>query len=152
MTEINEIRVRVSAAGIIFNQGKVLLVRYSNNQTSFLLGPGGGVLHDEDILTGLKREVFEETGLHVIPGRLILIEDLVGSKYRVMKVWFLCTVTGGELRQTKEAEIEGITEAAWFDKAQLKNETVYPEILKTVEWEEILSFEAQCLPMKKARF
>ena len=111
------------------------------------------MLPEEDLLTGLKREIFEETGLHVIPGKIVLIEDLLANKYRVIKVWFLCTIVGGELQQqTEEAKIEGITEVGWFSKIQLAHETVYPEVLKTVAWKDLLDLEVQYLPLKKAHF
>jgi len=145
--------IRVSASGIIFDGDKVLLVRYQDKRSNFLVGPGGGVLPEEDLLTGLRREVFEETGVQVSPGKIILIEDLLASKYRVIKAWFLCAIVGGKLQQqTEEAQIEGITEVGWFSKAQLANETVYPEILKTVAWKDLLNFEVQYLPLKKAHF
>lgn len=144
--------MRVSASGIIFEGDKVLLVRYQDEQSNILVGPGGGVLPEEDLLTGLKREVDEETGLQVKPGKIILIEDLLASKYRVIKIWFLCSLIGGKLQVTEEAKIEGITEVGWFSKAQLMHETVYPEILKTVDWKKFLEFEAHYLPLKKAQF
>jgi 8-oxo-dGTP pyrophosphatase MutT (NUDIX family) len=146
---------RVSASGIIFDQDKVLLVRYRNEKSNFLVGPGGGVLPEEDLYTGLKREVFEETRLHVNPGKVLLIEDLLASKYRVIKIWFLCTIVGSTTQQnTEEAKIEEITEVGWFNKDQLKNEIVYPEILKSMNWQDIVSrhFEATYFPLKKANF
>lgn len=144
--------LRLSASGIVFDQDKVLLVRYQDEKSNFLVGPGGGVLQEEDLLTGLKREVFEETGLHVSPGKIVLIEDLLANKYRVIKVWFLCTINGGELQKTEEAKIEGITEVGWFSKTHLKHETVYPEILKSMDWNDILELETQYVPLKRAQF
>lgn len=145
---------RICASGIIFDQDKVLLVRYQNTKSSFLVGPGGGVLPEEDLLAGLKREVLEETGLHVKPGKIVLIEDLLTNKYRIIKIWFLCTLVAGQICETEEAKIEGITEVAWFSKDQLKHETVYPEILKNVDWNNFVSnkFETQYLPLKNANF
>ncbi|MCY9692241.1 NUDIX domain-containing protein [Paenibacillus alginolyticus] len=51
---------RIAARGIILNKNKILLLytkRY--NDYSF---PGGGVEPNEDVITGLKREIAEETG------------------------------------------------------------------------------------------
>lgn len=144
--------IRVSASGIIFENDKVLLVRYQDERSNFLVGPGGGVLPEEDLLTGLKREMVEETGLQVKPGKIILIEDLLANKYRVIKIWFLCSIVGGTLQQTEGAKIEGIAEVGWFSKAQLAHETVYPEILKTIDWKDFMNLEVQYLPLKKALF
>ncbi len=55
---------RKSARGIILDDSKILLLytkRY--NDYSF---PGGGVDLEEDLITGLKRELAEETGAHNI--------------------------------------------------------------------------------------
>ncbi|KKQ32263.1 MAG: NUDIX hydrolase [candidate division TM6 bacterium GW2011_GWF2_37_49] len=146
---------RLSAAGVILHQEKVLLVRYKGqNGGTFLVGPGGGVQIEEDLHAGLKREVLEETGLHVNPGKMLVVEDLLASKYRVIKVWFLCSVVGGELAKTEEARIEGIIDVGWYDKKQLANKTVYPEILQNFDWAEFSSnnFETKYLTMKKANF
>lgn len=101
--------IRLSAAGIILHQDKVLLVRYGNKDGStFLVGPGGGVQIEEDLKNALKREVIEETRLTINPGKILFVEDLLSSKYRLMKIWFLCSLAGGTLtQQTQEAKIEG---------------------------------------------
>lgn len=144
--------IRVSASGIIFNEKKVLLVRYKNEKSNFLVGPGGGVFPEEDLFVGLKREIFEETGLHVESEKIILIEDLLSSKYRIIKIWFLCKLIGGKIQDTEEAKIEGITEVGWFGKDELVNETVYPEILKIYDWNELPNCCAQYAPMKNVNF
>jgi hypothetical protein len=41
--------IRVSASGIIFDGDKVLLVRYKDERSNFLVGPGGGVLVERSI-------------------------------------------------------------------------------------------------------
>jgi len=145
---------RVSASGIIFQQNKVLLVRYMGQNGDFLVGPGGGVLPEEDLHTGLTREVFEETGLLVAPGKMLFVEDLLSSKYRIIKIWFLCVVTGGKIMETEAAKIEGIVQVGWYGRDQLENETVYPEILLKFDWNDILSnnFETKYAGLKKANF
>jgi len=133
---------RISAAGIILNQNKVLLVRYKNNDgSSFLVGPGGGAFIEEDLEACVRREVFEETRVNVNPGKILFIEDLLSSKYRIIKIWFLCSVVDGEIQGTEEAKTEGIIGADWFSKDQILNETVYPCILNT--YKKTLSFEIQ---------
>jgi 8-oxo-dGTP pyrophosphatase MutT (NUDIX family) len=66
----------------------MLLVRYSetHNGSTFLVGPGGGIQLDEDILVGLEREVFEETQIRVQPGKMLFVEDLLTQKYRMIKI------------------------------------------------------------------
>jgi hypothetical protein len=96
----------------------------------------------------------EETGLLVNPGRMLLVEDLLASKYRVIKIWFLCSIVGGEITETEEARIEGIVDVNWYTRSQLENEIVYPEILKSVDWNELSNavIETKYFPLKKANF
>lgn len=54
---------RVSVKGIaIDDAGRILLTRENNGMWEML---GGGLDHEEDPIDGLKREIFEETGLEV---------------------------------------------------------------------------------------
>ena len=56
--------LRVAVRGIIFRDGKLLLIE---DKLGELKLPGGGKEGEEDDLQTLIREVAEETGLHVIP-------------------------------------------------------------------------------------
>ena len=54
---------RVSIKGIVIDEeGKILLSLEDNGKWEML---GGGLDHGEDPIEGLKREIFEETGLKV---------------------------------------------------------------------------------------
>ena len=50
----------VSAAGVVYKDGKVLLIRSERRGWEF---PGGIVEQGEAILDGLRREIFEESGM-----------------------------------------------------------------------------------------
>ena len=54
----------LSASGLVFKDGKVLLVRTSNRGWEF---PGGVIEQGEDLITGLKREILEESGIVAEP-------------------------------------------------------------------------------------
>ena len=51
----------VSAAGVVFKEDKVLLIRSERRGWEF---PGGIVEHGEAVLDALKREIFEESGIN----------------------------------------------------------------------------------------
>lgn len=51
---------RIAARGIIIRNNKILLM-YTKHYDDYSL-PGGGVDQNEEIVTGLKREISEETG------------------------------------------------------------------------------------------
>jgi 8-oxo-dGTP diphosphatase len=130
-----ERKFRVSAGAIIIRGDEILLVRTLNSdRKDFLVAPGGGVESDEGINQACIREVREETGFEVRPDKILFIEDLVWQNKRVVKIWFLCNVTGGELTRTKGAIEEGLIEAGWFRKDQLKNEIVFPAVLMHYNW------------------
>lgn len=93
-------KYRISVAAIIIDNNKILLAKYKNkNDINFFVGPGGGIKIDESFEQGLKREVYEETRLNVAPSKMLLVEDLLSLKYRVIKIWFLCNISGGNLTQ-----------------------------------------------------
>jgi 8-oxo-dGTP diphosphatase len=62
-------RHSVSVAGVVTDDaGRVLLVRRADNDE--WEPPGGVVERDEDLLSALVREIHEETGFTIRPGRL----------------------------------------------------------------------------------
>lgn len=66
-------RQRVAAYALLTRDGEVLLTRMSSH--TWIEGrwtlPGGGINHGEDPRDALRREVYEETGLRVSPGRVV---------------------------------------------------------------------------------
>ena len=55
---------RVSVKGIVIDDdGRIMLSRQDDGTWDLL---GGGLNHEEDPIAGLKREIFEETGLRVM--------------------------------------------------------------------------------------
>ena len=146
---------RISAAGIVLHDNKILLVRYNfPDGSSILVGPGGGVEIEEDMQQALIREVMEETGLEVKPGKMLFVEDLLSRKYRMVKIWFFCSVVGGQLSKTHEASVEGIVDVNWYSKDQLKNEVVYPSIIMEMDWNifDGMCWETKYLALTQANF
>jgi len=92
-------RHSVSVAAVIADdQDRVLLIRRRDNQR---WEPPGGVLElDEDIITGLRREALEETGLHVEP--IALTGVYKNMKRGVVALVFRCRATAGRLALNDE--------------------------------------------------
>ncbi|MEU8800464.1 NUDIX domain-containing protein [Spirillospora sp. NPDC048819] len=94
-------RHSVSVAGVILDDvGRALLIQRPDN--GHWEAPGGVLELDEDIRAGLKREVLEETGLHV------QVDDLTGvyknMKRGIIALVFRCRIVGGSARETSEAQ------------------------------------------------
>jgi len=146
---------RIAAGGLIFRDDAVLLVRYRNdNGGTYLVGPGGELEEDENVVQAIVRETMEETNVRVQPKRVVLIEDLICASFKMIKVWMICEVVEGETSRTDGAEMEGIIEAAWYAKAQLAGEVVFPPPLIQHDWDQLRSEKRQveCLPTRKADF
>jgi 8-oxo-dGTP diphosphatase len=89
----------VSVAGVIIDdQGRALLTQRRDN--GHWEAPGGVLERDEDIITGLLREVHEETGLDVEP---VTLTGVYKNMTRcIVALVFRCKVIGGRLTETVE--------------------------------------------------
>lgn len=70
--------MRVNVRALVVRDGRVLVSRERRQGLDHVLLPGGRVREGESIHSALVREVREETGLSVAPGRLLYIAEVVG--------------------------------------------------------------------------
>ena len=146
---------RIAAGAIIIKDNKILLVRYHDNSgTTLLAAPGGAVKNEEGLSQAAVREVKEETGIEIVPDKILCVEDMYSRKYRMVKFWFLCQLVGGRLERTQGAIAETIIEAKWYAKEELKNEVVYPRIIMESDWESFFrdNWQTKYLDLKYADF
>ncbi|MFC5824271.1 NUDIX hydrolase [Nonomuraea insulae] len=92
-------RHSVSVAGVILDDhGRALLIQRRDNH--HWEAPGGVLERDEDILTGLTREVREETGLDVEP---VALTGVYKHMLRgIVALVFRCRIVAGHLTETDE--------------------------------------------------
>lgn len=129
----------VGIGGVVISNGRALLVRRGNPPMEGQWSIPGGVLEaGETLLTGVQRELLEETGLQVKVLELIEVFeriDLDGegkARYHYVVLDYLCEPVRGEARAGSDT-----TEVAWAAPAELRRygltETATRVVLKAFE-------------------
>lgn len=115
--------------GLVYDpSGRLLLVQRANDPGRGRWSvPGGRVEPGETDTEALVREMAEETGLVVVPGRLV--GQVIRGQYKITD--YRCTVVGGELQAGDDA-----LDARWCDAAALTELPLVDELLTTLaEWD-----------------
>jgi ADP-ribose pyrophosphatase YjhB (NUDIX family) len=87
--------MRVRTTGVVVEDGRILLLNQDTDTGRSWSLPGGKLETGETIAGALVREMKEETGLDVEPGRLLYVCDHVPAE--VVHMTFEATRTGGTL-------------------------------------------------------
>lgn len=119
-----EILVRCVAAVVHDAEGRLLLVRRGREPGRGLWSlPGGRVEAGETDAEAVAREVAEETGLAVRPGRRVGVARRAGPRGAVYDIRdYAATVVGGELQAGDDAEQARFVDAAAFAALPLVGE------------------------------
>jgi 8-oxo-dGTP diphosphatase len=109
---------RIACVGAVIKDaaGRLLLIRRGHQPAAGLWSiPGGRIEPGESDASALVREVLEETGLTVVPGRLLGEVERPGLAGAVLDIRdYLAVVTGGELTAGDDA-----ADARWAAPAEL---------------------------------
>ena len=74
---------RIGVRAIIYNDGKILAVKHKSKDGTpkdWWAIPGGGLDPGESLEDGLKREMEEELGVKVEPGRLLCVQQFISGR------------------------------------------------------------------------
>ena len=128
----------ISAAALIVQEGRLLLVRHREaGKYDFWVPPGGGLRGSESILDCARRETREETGLAIEPGRVLYIQEFWDSATHFVKFFVLGRLLEGELTLSNRDPDEAfLVEARFLSRSELRERPVYPEVLKDAFWKD----------------
>jgi 8-oxo-dGTP diphosphatase len=104
--------VPATSAVVINGEGEILLHQRTDNGRWSL--PGGAIDPGEEPADAIVREVWEETGVHVIPERIVgvyggpelIVQYPNGDQIAVLSVTFACRPIGGEPRVNDDESLE----------------------------------------------
>ena len=126
----------VSAAGLVYRDGKILLIRSTRRGWEI---PGGVVEQGETVLDCLKREIYEESGILAEPKRLAGINQRLNTKPGygplegmtippTVNLIFICSYAGGTERISDES-----LETGWFTPDEAKTMVTSAPLRKILE-------------------
>jgi 8-oxo-dGTP diphosphatase len=130
-------KIRIIVRVVIYNKGKVLLVR--NKGENFWYPPGGEWEYKkEKIIEAALREVKEEVGLKVKIERFLYLQEFYPKPGLIFfEIFWLAKLLSGKSLNHKHVDLDpnGQVEiAVWYSKDDLKNLKVFPKRLKTTFW------------------
>ncbi len=117
--EVGYATPKVGVRGAVFDaEGRLLFVREAADGDRWTL-PGGWAEVNQTPAHSVIREVFEDSGFHVRPVKLAAVWDRARqahapSPYSVVRLFFICTLEGGEARTSLETSGHG-----WFHEADV---------------------------------
>jgi 8-oxo-dGTP pyrophosphatase MutT (NUDIX family) len=127
--------VKVRVAAIVIRDGRLLLVKHRRRGLSYWAFPGGAVQEFETLLDALAREMREEAGFEIQPGRLVYIVETFNPRGRgthTLNLFYLADVVG-EAEATAEGHGEHLDVAEFVPLDQLGGIDLYPEIAGVVK-------------------
>lgn len=111
----------LGVGALIFDGSRILLVERGKEPLKGYWSLPGGVLETgESLREGMRREVREETGLHVDPYEIAEVFERImpdaegGIEYHYVLIDYLCRIEGGTL-----APADDVSAAQWVDVARL---------------------------------
>lgn len=108
---------------LIIDQGKLLLVKRAGEPfKGYWDIPGGFLEAGEHPEAGARREILEETGLHIQLGKLlgIFMDKYETTGDATLNIFFTATIIGGQARASSDA-----THLRWFDLNALPEQIAF---------------------------
>jgi len=119
--------IRVRVAGVLINEGKLLLVAHKKNDSIYWLLPGGGVDFGESLTEALEREFLEELNINVKVKDLLLIAETIypSGDRQILNICFCCQYSGGEYQLGNEQRLYDFN---FFTIDEVENMKILPPL------------------------
>ncbi len=117
--------VRIRVAGILIENGKILLIAHRKKKQVYWLLPGGGVDFGESLEDALIRELREELHISVSVQEIFCILDSISPENRrhIVNICFHTTLNGGSIQLGKEKRLHDF---GFFGPEELDSLTIFP--------------------------
>jgi 8-oxo-dGTP diphosphatase len=131
-------RYGISAAAIVVDQQRLLLVNHRTQAYDVWMPPGGKLEGSESIFDCAQREAFEETGLTVQPERMVYVQEFVAPGYHFCKFFIWCSSFSGRITLAHRApEEDFLRDARFFAQNELAPLAVVPAIVRDQFWHDL---------------
>ncbi len=129
---MNRRSITISVRAVILRDDQVLLTLHEHPERTvpkFWCFPGGGVEAGESCVHALQREVREETGLDVVPGNVVFVQEFADRE--LLDLFFAIRDVKGEPRLGTDPEPQAnhLIDVRWIPRSELSSHTVLPEAL-----------------------
>jgi 8-oxo-dGTP diphosphatase len=124
-------RPTVRVGALILTAGGLLLVRQRRGRDSYWLLPGGGVKFGEPLIAALRRELLEELGLEIVPGRFLALAEAISddmARYPKHVVHVICEARPADPAARVAPGDEAVLEARFFGREALAGLDLRPPI------------------------
>lgn len=124
-------KIRLGAKALIVHDHKILVIREKvdgpHGREEIYDFPGGGIEPGESVISGLKREVFEEIGLEIEAQRLLGTWDFIVPRQDNYDIGVHVVCLGYQCRPTNGIKVdldnnpaqEDIFDTQWLTKSQI---------------------------------
>ena len=139
------LQYRIRAGVIVVDGDSMLLVQHQSDDSfggeAWWVTPGGGVEGEESLTECARREVLEETGLSVEPGRVAYVAVLVEPGWYHCEVHFVADSYSGTIQRSAPGtgifDLDHlIKDMRFVPRDEMAGMIVYPEALKRTFWED----------------
>lgn len=138
---------RINVRGIIYKDGKILAQKFrtdNGGESEYWGTPGGGLDAGEPILSGLQREIVEETGITPSIGALACVHQFMsvkedGTKREMLELFFMITNADAFENINLETTTHGAIEIAECEFVDPKTVNILPKFLQVIDFEQLLS-------------